>query len=132
MSGTLARHTSETARQAKAWVNFDGTFGTSPFTEGNGGIRDSFNISTITDAGTGTYIVNFDTAFANDTWSMAGAGRFALYTLDSNSPQINLDRKVNRSSAITTTYARVCATYHYGSTINLVDPEEMMLIFFGE
>ncbi len=119
-------------RTAAAWVNFNGRLGTSPFTEANGGIRDAFNISTITDAGTGTYIVNFDTALANDTWSMAGAGRFALYTLDSNSPQINLDRKVARSSAITTTYARVCATYHYGSTINLVDPEEMMLIFFGE
>ena len=41
---TRARHTSETARQAKAWVNFDGTFATSPFTEANGGIRDSFNV----------------------------------------------------------------------------------------
>ena len=37
---TRARETSENARQAKAWVNFDGTFGTSPFTEANGGIRD--------------------------------------------------------------------------------------------
>ncbi len=119
-------------RTAAAWVNFNGRLGTSPFTEANGGIRDAFNISTITDAGTGTYIVNFDTAFANDTWSMAGAGRFATYTGDSNSPQINLDRKVNRSSAITTTYARVCATYHYGSSITRADPEEMMLIFFGE
>jgi len=130
---TRARETSENARQAKAWVNFDGTFATSTtYTEANGGIRDAFNISTVTDAGTGTYIVNFETAFVNDTWSMAGAGRFGLYTGDSNSPQINLDRKVARSSAIATSYARVLCTYHYGSAITLADTEDVMLIFFVE
>ena len=39
---TRARHTSETARQAKAWVNFNGADTNSEFTEANGGIRDSF------------------------------------------------------------------------------------------
>ena len=42
----------EKGQLCKAWVNFDGTFGTSPFTEANGGIRDSFNVSSITDNGT--------------------------------------------------------------------------------
>ena len=44
--------------RAKVWVNFDGTFGTSPFTEANGGIRDSFNVTSVTDNGTGNYTVN--------------------------------------------------------------------------
>jgi hypothetical protein len=39
---------------AKAWVNFNGT--------GTVAIRASFNVSSITDNGTGTYTVNFTTA----------------------------------------------------------------------
>ena len=37
-----ARNISEMkeSQVAKAWVNFDGEFATSPFTEANGGIRD--------------------------------------------------------------------------------------------
>ena len=71
---TRARHTSETARQAKAWVNFDGSFATSPFTEANGGIRDSFNVIVllITDLGTGHYDVNFTKTvllYANYAWA---------------------------------------------------------------
>jgi hypothetical protein len=42
---------------AKAWVNFNGT--------GTVAIRQSFNVSSITDNGTGTYTVNFTTALAD-------------------------------------------------------------------
>jgi len=41
---------------AKAWVNFDGTSGT---------IAASFNVSSVTRSSTGTYEINFTTAFAN-------------------------------------------------------------------
>ena len=61
--------------RAKAWVNFDGTFGTSPFTEANGGIRDSFNVSSITDNGTGNYDVTFSISFPNAHYCfLASAG----------------------------------------------------------
>ena len=70
MSGTRARHTSENARLAKAWVNFDGTFGTSPFTEANEGIRDSFNVDSVTDVNTGRYTVNFTNNFANADYAV--------------------------------------------------------------
>ena len=43
--------------RAKAWVNFNG--------EGTVGIRDDFNVNTITDLGTGEYRVNWSTSFAN-------------------------------------------------------------------
>ena len=56
---------------AKAWVYFDGTFGTSPFTIGNGGIRASFNVSSITDNGTGDYTVNFTNALADSEYAYA-------------------------------------------------------------
>jgi hypothetical protein len=45
---------------AKAWVNFNGT--------GTVAIRDSFNVSSITDNGTGNYTVNFTTAMPNSSY----------------------------------------------------------------
>jgi hypothetical protein len=47
---------------AKAWVNFNGT--------GTVAIRDSFNVSSITDNGTGEYTVNFTTAMPNANYSI--------------------------------------------------------------
>ena len=43
--------------RAKAWVNFNG--------ENTVAIRDSFNVSSITDNGTGSYTVNIDTDMSN-------------------------------------------------------------------
>tara|TARA_R100000329_G_scaffold18098_1_gene18124 strand:- start:7616 stop:8041 length:426 start_codon:yes stop_codon:yes gene_type:complete len=58
----------EKGQLCKAWVNFDGTFGTSPFTEANGGIRDSFNVSSITDNGQGDYTVTMTNAMSNTNY----------------------------------------------------------------
>ena len=52
---------------AKAWVNFNGT--------GTVAIRTSFNVSSITDNGTGDYTVNFATAFADTSYSANGRGQ---------------------------------------------------------
>ena len=49
--------------RAKAWVNFNGT--------GTVAIRDSFNVSSITDNATGQYTVNFTTAMANANYAAA-------------------------------------------------------------
>ncbi len=70
MSGTKARHTSETARQAKAWVVFNGSTGTTG--QDNVTINSSFNVSTVTDRATGRYTVNFETAMANTNYSAVG------------------------------------------------------------
>ena len=51
---------------AKAWVNFNGT--------GTVAIRASFNVSSITDNGTGDYTVNFTTALADANYSFAVSG----------------------------------------------------------
>ena len=50
---------------AKAWVNFNGT--------GTVAIRASYNVSSITDNGVGTYTVNFTTALADSTYALAGS-----------------------------------------------------------
>jgi len=46
---------------AKAWVNFNGT--------GTVAIRAQFNVSSITDNGTGDYTVNFTTALADANYA---------------------------------------------------------------
>jgi hypothetical protein len=50
---------------AKAWVNFDGT--------GTPAIRASYNVSSITDNGTGDYTINFTNAFADANYAISGA-----------------------------------------------------------
>jgi hypothetical protein len=52
---------------AKAWVNFDGT--------GTVAIRASYNVSSITDNGTGNYTVNFTNAFADANYAVCLGGR---------------------------------------------------------
>jgi hypothetical protein len=59
-SGVLATQNGMTGI-AKAWVNFNGT--------GTVAIRSSFNVSSITDNGTGSYTVNFTTALPNTDYS---------------------------------------------------------------
>jgi hypothetical protein len=49
---------------AKAWVNFNGT--------GTVAIRAQFNVSSITDNGTGDYTVNFTTALADANYAVGG------------------------------------------------------------
>ena len=51
-------------RVAQAWVNFNGT--------GTVAIRDSYNVSSITDRGTGLYTVTFATAMSNTSYTSAG------------------------------------------------------------
>jgi len=46
---------------AKAWVNFNG--------QGTVAIRDSFNVASLTDNGTGVYTVNFASSAANSGYS---------------------------------------------------------------
>jgi hypothetical protein len=52
---------------AKAWVNFNGT--------GTIAARDSFNVASLTDNGTGVYIVNFTSAFGAANFSPTASGR---------------------------------------------------------
>ena len=51
------------ARVVKAWVNYDGT---------PPSIRDSYNIGSVTDNGTGEYTVNYSTAMSAANYSIVG------------------------------------------------------------
>ena len=72
--------TTEQGQLCKAWVNFDGTSTVA--------IRASYNVSSITDNGTGDYTVNFTTALPDANYSITGCSSggygtsglpFALY-----------------------------------------------------
>ena len=55
-----------TAYGCRAWVNFNGT--------GTLAIRDSGNVSSITDNGTGLYTLNFTTSMPDANYSVSGIG----------------------------------------------------------
>ena len=58
---------------AKAWVNFNGT--------GTVAIRDSFNVTSITDDGVGIYTLNFTSAIADANYNFVFGGQPAADTL---------------------------------------------------
>jgi hypothetical protein len=61
-NGTVSTSTENCIQgSAKAWVNFDGT--------GTVAIRASYNVSSITDNGTGDYTVNFTNALPDANYS---------------------------------------------------------------
>jgi len=60
-SGVLKVQSNGVTTNALAWVNFNGT--------GTVAIRSSYNVSSITDNGTGDYTVNFATALADANYS---------------------------------------------------------------
>jgi hypothetical protein len=66
-SGVLKCQSNGVTTNALAWVNFNGT--------GTVAIRSSYNVSSITDNGTGDYTVNFATALSDANYaSLTSAG----------------------------------------------------------
>jgi hypothetical protein len=62
LAGSLSVPVATVAQgSAKAWVNFNGT--------GTVAIRAAFNVTSITDVGTGKYNVNFTTAFSDANYA---------------------------------------------------------------
>ena len=102
----------ENGTLCRAWVNFDGTFGTSPFTIANGGIRAAFNVSSVTEGGDGVYTVNFTNAMpdtnyvCNISLSRTPVGGFAFVATDTGSSQTT-----------TSSYFTVYGNYPSGSTV---------------
>ena len=65
-NGTVSTSTANVINGAKAWVNFNGT--------GTVAIRASYNVSSITDGGTGAYTVNFTNAFSDANYAAITTG----------------------------------------------------------
>ena len=88
---------------AKAWVNFNGT--------GTVAIRDSFNVSTITDNGTGDYTRTVSSAFANVDYSSSGGGGLTSTSVGTFSHHTN-------ASPTTTAFRMQTANFAMNSLID--------------
>ena len=60
----------EKGQLAKAWINFKGN--------GTVGIRDSFNVSSLTDNGTGDYTVSFTNNLGNTNYCATGTCTYLM------------------------------------------------------
>jgi len=91
--GPSAGGTTYSARGiAKAWVNFDGT--------GTIAARDSENVSSLTDNGTGVYTVNIGNAFAAGDYSISGCVR----QTGQGGESVTSDAEAASSVAVITSY----------------------------
>ena len=117
-TGVLATQNGMTG-VAKAWVNFNGT--------GTVAIRSSFNVSSITDNGTGDYTINFTTPMpdTNYSWVVSVAPVFAYDWLFAN---INATTGSATESAPTTTS---CRMQLYGRTTAVSDSKYVNIAVFS-
>lgn len=95
----------------RAWVNFNGALaGTKPFTS-SGGIRASFNVSSITYNTNGTYIINFTNSMPDINYCSCG-----LFG-EENPTGIAAERPGGiQILSMSTTSIRICAVVCNGST----------------
>ena len=117
--GTMAKHLSITDDgrglsqfTAKAWVNFNG--------ENTLAVRDSHNVSSVTDNGTGTYQVNIDVNMANVNYAVTTA---AMDRHNNYNAHTSIDTQAVGSFPI---------TYFEGSTPALSNTERIMAVVFGD
>jgi len=104
---------------AKAWVNFDGT-GTVADS-----VRGSFNVSGVTDNGTGQYTVTFDTDFANINYAIA-----LTSSTDNGTPNTGGSTCVDQDT-LPTVGACKCIVLNTANGAT-VDNEVQSAIFFGD
>ena len=105
----------EIGQIAKSWVHYNGS--------GTVAIYDSFNVSSITDDGTGHYRVNLTNAMANINYAAFADGRFNTSDGD-GSANITL----RRVAQTTTSYGIRCSD----ASANVYDPTFACGVVFGD
>jgi len=104
---------------AKSWVNFNGT--------GTVAIRASFNVSSITDNGTGDYTVNFTTALADANYSLTASCSTAIGIAVQGGVNLFYNKAGNVEVAPTTSAARIQPQSIGGTAI---DPQYVCVAVF--
>ena len=112
----------EIGQLAKAWVSFNGT--------GTVAIRDDFNVSSITDNGTGDYTVNFTTAMANTNYAVCGSTGLNSSSSHWQTVYVNVQASSPYTQAPTTSAFRL-TTSHGGLDTNLDDNDRVNVSVFG-
>jgi hypothetical protein len=106
------------ARIAKAWVNFNGTSTVA--------IRSSYNVSSITDNGTGDYTANLSTALSDTNGAAVAMTGYIDHTWG-----IPLYKDVSGSTPLTTTQFRVATIEPETSSVTYYDQEQVSILIFG-
>ena len=75
---------------AKAWVNFNGT--------GTVAIRDSFNVASLTDNGTGDYSLVLTSAMDSGDYAVTALTCIESGEADMRTPALNLNRSFNTTN----------------------------------
>ena len=99
---------------ARAWVNFNGT--------GVVAIRDSENVSSITDNGTGDYTVNFTTAMTDANYAVNATGKWA----SGNEGEVTV---YNDTTTILTTAVRIMNGVPGDSGVSAISPRDSTYLF---
>jgi hypothetical protein len=102
-------------RVVQVWVNFNGT--------GTVAIRDSYNVSSITDNGSGTYDINFTSALGSANYSLSSLGTHE----SGNSAPRNICFKEGNTRS--TSAINITNEYYNGS---LADAAHMDVTIFGD
>ena len=100
---------------AKAWVNFNGT--------GTVAIRDSHNVSSITDNGPGNYTVNLTSAMSNATYTVTFGGK-----ANNNDEPMGIGIQGTKT---TSSFIMRCRQMSYNNNTN-ADAEEAHAQVFGD
>ncbi|ADD94746.1 hypothetical protein [uncultured phage MedDCM-OCT-S09-C299] len=106
--------------RAKAWVNFNGT--------GTVAIRDDFNVSSITDNGTGDYKLNFTTAMSDTNYALVGSAGQTGSTGNADALVSN-GRNNNYSDLRSTTFGTIRTFTVSGSS---EDMQIINVVIFGD
>ena len=113
----------------KAFVNFNGLDANTEMTLANGGVRKSFNVSSVTDLGVGHYDINFETSFPDNEYAWSGNAGGTDETVSNSTPigvrtgMVTPDKiriivpmcyisnsNINSSNSMPADYANVCIT----------------------
>lgn len=99
----------------RAWVNFNGT--------GTVAIRDDFNVSSITDGGTGVYTVNFTTAMpdANYAVCLSEVGNTLVPSTSTNLSSLDVSTYAAGSVAL--------RAFYYAGSLNDTVAEDVASVF---
>ena len=100
--------------RAKAWINYNGT--------GTVAIRDSFNVSSLTDSGTGLYTITFTNAMSNNDYCVQCTSHMWEDNSDDNS-------RISGATKMSTTSFRQCTIYGTGT---YQDAQNNMAAVFGD
>ena len=109
--------------RAKVWISFNGS--------GTVEIRDDFNVSTLTDNGTGDYTITFTTALANNDYALVTNQR-----LDTNGGAPNIVHTGNEHDDNTTTSAKIVSgtgnQNAAGTSGSFADCKSVHVVVFGD